>query len=325
MPKIAYLDKKIGRKRLAIIKQANEIIAAYQAQGFRLTLRQLFYQFVARDLIKNTFRNYCLLGDIINDGRLCGLIDWNAIEDRTRSLRSIAHWTSPADIVKTAARQFRIDKWATQPIRVEVWIEKEALAGVVEGVCEELDVPYFSCKGYTSQSEMWAGAMRLKGHLQNNQDTLILHLGDHDPSGKDMSRDIEERLQLFMGGTEFKRIALNMDQIEHYNPPPNYVKFTDSRSKPYIAEFGEDSWELDALEPAVIAALIRNHVEAVRDEDKWSVAVDKEREHRKLLAKTSEHWGEVVDYLNDNFVDPEMESDNEDNDQEDDDNDEEPE
>jgi len=297
VPKIRYVTKKIGRKRLAIIAKANEIIDEYSAQGFTLTLRALYYKFVARDLIQNTQRNYALLGDIINDGRLCGLIDWEAIEDRTRNMRAVPHWTSSREIMRSAAQSFAIDKWATQPFRVEVWIEKDALVGVVEGICAELDVPYFSCRGYTSQSEMWAGAMRLKSYLHNDQNTLILHLGDHDPSGKDMSRDIEERLDLFMGGTEFKRVALNMDQIEQYNPPPNPTKFTDSRAKPYIAEFGEHSWELDALEPRVIVNLIRAHVEAVRDEDRWLEAVEEEERHTDLLNKASARWSEVVDFL----------------------------
>ena len=265
MPKIAYLNKRLSEKSVAVIKTANDIIAEYNAQGFQLTLRQLYYQFVARDMIPNNQKEYSKLGSIINDGRLVGLIDWNAIVDRTRGLKSISHWTDPAEIVDAVASQFRVDKWATQPYRPEVWIEKDAVAGVVEGVCRELDVPYFSCRGYTSQSEMWVGAMRLKKHADDGQTPLILHFGDHDPSGKDMSRDITDRMELFMGGVEFQRLALNMNQIEQYNPPPNPAKLTDSRATAYIAEFGDDSWELDALEPAVLVDLIRSTILGVRD------------------------------------------------------------
>lgn len=297
MPKIAYIQKDIGAKRLAVIAQANKIIAEYQAQGFQLTLRQLYYQFVARDLIANTMKEYNVLGSTINDGRLCGLIDWHAIEDRTRNVRSVAHWTTPGSIMRSAAASFAIDKWATQPIRIEVWIEKDALAGLVEGVCSELDVPYFSCRGYTSQSEMWAGAMRLKSHLENSQDTLILHFGDHDPSGKDMTRDIEERLALFMGGTELRRIALNMDQIEQYQPPPNPAKTTDTRAAAYIAEFGNESWELDALEPSVLVNMLRDTIESVRDEDAWQLAVSEEENHRATLNAASSRWSDVVSFL----------------------------
>ena len=297
MPKIPYIQKKLSAARLATIATANKIIDEYRAQGFTLTLRQLYYQFVARDIIPNNQKQYALLGSIINDGRLVGLIDWHAIIDRTRSLASLAHWSDPSEIVDAVASQFRIDKWATQPVRPEVWIEKDALSGVVDGICKELDVPYFSCRGYTSQSEMWVGAMRLKQHLKAGQDTLILHFGDHDPSGKDMTRDIEERLELFMGGTEIRRLALNFDQIDEYKPPPNFAKVSDPRAKAYIAEFGDDSWELDALEPAVIVGLIRDTIEGVRDEDAWQAKVEEENEHRRLLRKASERWSDITERL----------------------------
>lgn len=298
MPKIKYLDKKIGPARLQIIATANSIIAEYFAQGFQLTLRQLYYQFVARDFIANNQSEYTLLGDIINDGRLVGLIDWHAIVDRTRNVQSVAHWHSPSDIIESTAHSFRIDKWKGQPYRPEVWIEKDALVGVVEGICRRVDVPYFSCRGYTSQSEMWSGAMRLKSYVDGGQIPLILHFGDHDPSGKDMTRDITERLTLFMGqNVKVRRLALNWDQILKYKPPPNPTKTTDSRAAAYIKEFGHESWELDALEPAVIVELIRSTLESVLVRDIWEDKVDEERKHRQLLRQTSKQWGDVVKIL----------------------------
>lgn len=297
MPRIAYIDKRLSAKKLKTVATANAIITEYRQKGFVLTLRQLYYQFVARDLIANNQQEYAKLGSIINDGRMVGLIDWNDIIDRTRNVREVAHWSNPTQIVDAVASQFRIDKWSTQPYRIEVWIEKDALAGVVEGICTSLDIPYFSCRGYTSQSEMWVGAMRMKKYFKAGQTPLVLHFGDHDPSGKDMSRDILERLELFMGGVEFQRLALNWDQIEQYTPPPNPAKISDSRAKAYIAEFGDDSWELDALEPEVIVELIRNTVEQMRDEDRWSEKVAEEDEHRELLRKTSERWDDVVEML----------------------------
>ena len=156
MPKVSYIDKTFRPSSLDLIITANLIIDDYQRQGFKLTLRQLYYQFVARDLIDNTQRNYKRLGSVINDARLAGHIDWDAIEDRTREVASIPHWDSPSEIINACARQFRIDKWRGQKYRPEVWIEKEALAGVVERVCHDLDISFLSCRGYTSQSEMWA-------------------------------------------------------------------------------------------------------------------------------------------------------------------------
>src|SRR5229473_1094494 len=211
MPKIAYKSFNFRPATLAMIDKANEIIAEYAAQGFDLTLRQLYYQFVSRDLIPNTQKDYKNLGGIINDARLAGLIDWDTIVDRTRELRALSHWSSPSDIVETCARQFNVDRWAGQPYRPEVWIEKDALVGVFERVCGELDVPLLSCRGYTSQTEMWGAGQRLLKHIKNKQTPIIFHFGDHDPSGKDMSRDILDRLELFIGRElRFERLALNM-------------------------------------------------------------------------------------------------------------------
>lgn len=298
MPKICYRPKKFNADRQDKIEKANTIIAEYRAQGFELTLRQLYYQFVSRDFIPNNQREYKNLGDIINDARLAGLVDWEAIVDRTRNLQALANWDSPADIIKACANQFRIDKWAEQQYRIECWIEKDALVGVIEGVCNELDIDYFSCRGYTSQSEMWSAAMRLKRYRQNGQIPMVLHLGDHDPSGKDMTRDITDRLAEFSGkDIEVKRLALNMDQVQQYDPPPNPAKITDSRAENYIAEFGEESWELDALEPAVIAQLIRDAVFAVRDADQWEQAVAEEAKHKEQLGKVSEQWETITENL----------------------------
>jgi hypothetical protein len=297
MPKICYVQKGFARKSLRLVEQANDIIAEYQRQGYSLTLRQLYYQFVSRDIIPNNMQAYKQLGNVVNDARLAGLIDWQAIEDRTRNLHTLPEWSSPASIIEVCASTFRIDKWATQPRRVECWIEKEALAGVFERVCDELQVPMFACRGYTSQSEMWVAGQRLRRHRNNGQVPLIIHFGDHDPSGVDMTRDIRERLETFMGGVEVDRLALNMDQVEQYQPPPNPAKLTDSRSTAYVQEFGDESWELDALEPAVLAQLVRDAVAEVLDEDLWAASVEVEEEHRRLLGVVSEQWGTLTEGL----------------------------
>lgn len=298
MPKIAYQTIKFTAAKAAMIETANRIIDEYVAQGFELTLRQLYYQFVSRDLIANTQNEYKNLGTLISDARLAGLIDWDHIVDRTRNVRTLAHWNSPSDIIGACADQFHLDRWKDQPYRPEVWIEKDALVGIFERVCKELDVPLFSCRGYTSQSEMWAASQRLLGYQGCDQKPIILHFGDHDPSGRDMSRDIKDRLKLFTGGKfYFKRLALNMDQIEQYNPPPNPAKITDSRATAYIQEFGDESWELDALEPAVLEALVRDNITKIMDRSRMSDAIDRQAAHRMTLGRVAENWDKVQSYL----------------------------
>jgi len=289
MPKIAYIEKKFQAKTMAVIDNATAIIAEYSAQGFTLTVRQLYYQMVARAMIPNTAAEYKRIVKILTDARLAGLIDWYAIEDRTRTLRGNSHWTSPQDIVTTAKKSYLIDKWKDQDYRLEVWIEKDALVGVIASICHDLDVNYFSCRGYTSISAIWKAAIRLRNHAlddDHKQDPVVIHLADHDPSGIDMTRDARDRLDLLtmMAGTvQVERIALNHDQVEQYSPPPNFTKMTDSRAPDYVHRFGYDSWELDALEPQVIVDLIESAILEYRDEERWADKVEEEELHKEII------------------------------------------
>lgn len=294
-----FITKRFSAKSTAVIEEAITIIDDYRAQGFTLTLRQLYYQFVARGLLPNEQREYKRLGQIMSDARMAGLVDWSSIEDRTRSLRSNPHWDGPAGIIESAASSYREDKWAAQDTRIEVWIEKDALTGVIEPVCNELDIPYFACRGYSSQSEQWRAGKRFARYRESGQHVVVLHLGDHDPSGIDMSRDNYDRLDIFSGGSVvLDRLALNMDQIETYSPPPNPTKTTDTRAGNYIARFGKSSWELDALDPPVIDRLIRDAVVQLWDQNAWEASTEKEATNRELLEKARQNWGKVEEFLN---------------------------
>lgn len=298
MPKLLYVPKKFSAESTKIIDQANEIFDEYAKRSFVLTLRQLYYQFVARDLLPNKQESYKRLGSIINDARLAGRIDWSMMEDRTRNLQEQPFWESPSSIIDAVANQFRIDKWKDQKYRVEVWIEKDALLGVFEGVCNELQLPYFSCRGYCSQTEMWVAGQRIRNWHKESYIVRVLHFGDHDPSGLDMTRDIKDRLSLFTGKRDIvQRLALTMEQIEEYSPPPNPAKTTDSRASDYIATYGEESWELDALSPEVLADLVRTAVAALRDEELWQEATQEEEEHRRLLGAVSDRWADLTEGL----------------------------
>lgn len=322
MPKLCYVPKRFNKSSQIIIAQAAQILEEYTAKGYGLTIRGLYYKFVARDLFpeswidkkynakhglapdtKNTQKNYKKLGSIVNDARLAGLIDWDHIVDRTRNLRNRAHWDDPSGIIKDASLQYHVDMWATQNDYCEVWIEKDALIGVIENVCRNLDVPHFSCRGYTSQSEVWRAAIRIRMASRKHDGPkaqrrcTVFHLGDHDPSGLDMTRDIQDRLVTFGCPVYVKRLALNMSQIKLYDPPPNPAKMTDSRFAKYIQEHGSESWELDALEPEVIEDLIRNAVESLIDQKAWKKKEKEKAEGKKLLASCSGRWDEVVEML----------------------------
>ena len=233
-----------------------------------------------------------------NKARLAGIIDWDSIEDRTRGIRSVSHWDDPADIINSSAHSFRLDKWKDQKHRIEVWVEKDALVGVVEKACRALDVRWFSCRGYTSQTALYDAGKRLMSYRRSRQIPMVIHLGDHDPSGIDMTRDILDRLEMFTNGSvDVRRIALNMDQIEELQPPPNPAKESDSRYEHYREIHGDESWELDALDPAYIDRIITEEVESVRDDEKYEALQEKEEDMRSDLSKAASKWNDVLEFL----------------------------
>lgn len=272
-----YVAKKFAPATLEMIERANVIIDEYSEAGFSLTVRQLHYQFVTRMFYENTMRNYNQLSSVLSDARLAGLVSWEAIEDRGRSLMGLNHSKHPGQAIQRAKDGYRLDLWRDQPVRPEVWVEKQALEGVLAGICNELRVNFFATKGYNSQSEQWRAGMRFARYIQKGQRPIIFHLGDHDPSGIDMTRDNMERLSMFAGTPiQVVRLALNYSQVEHYKPPPNPAKMTDSRAADYVEKYGDESWELDALDPKVIQALISDAVGRIRNEEIWSRSLAQE-------------------------------------------------
>lgn len=298
MPKICYVPKNFRASSLDLIDKINEVISEYSRQDYTLTLRQCYYQLVARGIIENNQKVYKTTGNLINDARLAGLIDWNAIEDRTRNLKGLGHFSSPKDVIEAAAYSYRRDVWLHQNYHVEVWVEKEALANVVGRVANELDVSYFCCRGYVSQSEMWSAAQRFKKYQTYGKTCVLIHLGDHDPSGIDMSRDIQDRLEMFGVDSDrfiFRRIALNREQVDFYNPPPNPAKITDSRGSSYISEYGEESWELDALEPKVLHDLITDNVTEFMDENEVERVRTLTERERAVMNEVADDWDNVYE------------------------------
>ncbi|EKZ4483568.1 hypothetical protein QRW30_002468 [Listeria monocytogenes] len=294
MSKIVYKEMRFRADSLALIEKVNQIIKEYHRQGYELTLRQVYYQLVANGIIENKERSYKNLGSLISNARLAGLIDWNAIVDRTRFLRGFNYETSPEDAIKKLSQRYGTDPWAGQKNHVEVWVEKDALVDIVGQASNKLNVDYFSCRGYVSQSAMFRSARRLADWQLAGKDITILHLGDHDPSGIDMSRDIEERLATFGIFPDVKRIALNMDQVDEYTPVPNPTKLSDSRAADYISQFGYESWELDALQPRIIDDLISGHINPLIDWDLMESVKEECEEERRQLETVSYHWANII-------------------------------
>jgi hypothetical protein len=308
-----FITRAFKPETEAILAEVNRILDSYAEQGFKLTLRQLFYQFIGHDLFpeswideeynrqhgldprtKNTEKNYKRLGSIVTDGRLAGVVDWDMIEDRGREVVEPPHWDSPADIVQAAADSFRVDKWADQPNHVEVMVEKQALEGVLVPVCRELDVPFTANKGYSSSSAMYEASKRMARKIRDGKRVHVIYLGDHDPSGVDMSRDVTDRLNLFLRDFEevtLHRVALNMDQVRRLHLPENPTKASDSRAEGYVAEYGSSCWELDAIEPSELSRIVTRAVTQLRDKVKWDAAKAREDGMREELQDFADGYG----------------------------------
>ena len=289
--KEAFVYKNFSQNNIDKIALVNSILDEYNAQGFDLSLRQLYYQLVARGYIENSTQSYKKLGSLVNNARLAGEVDWNMIVDRSRSQVINQHWDNPGQIVAAAAYSFKVDKWENQPVHLEVMVEKDALSCVLEPVTQRQDIYFTANKGYPSASLLYRMSKRLQRYLDDGKSVYILHLGDHDPSGIDMTRDLADRLGLFTGlPVTIQRLALNIDQVEQYNPPENPAKLSDTRASVYVAEYGYSSWELDALEPRVLAALVDNFVNEHRDETLWQETLDREAEMSQTLHEFAGRW-----------------------------------
>lgn len=288
-----YMNVKFHSSSLALIGKANEIVQEYLNQGYVLTIRQLYYQLVARDVIPNNLNSYKRVTSIMNDARLAGLSDWDAIEDRTREFVIRNHWTSPGEVLRASAEQYHEDLWADQPTRVFVIVEKEALVGVLERVCYQYDIPLLAARGYPSVTVLRDFAISNMARARRaGQRIHVLHLGDHDPSGIDMTRDLTERISMFHNHAPWslERIALNMDQIDELDPPENPAKTTDARFEAYMNEFGSSSWELDALPPDYINNLVKENVDPLIDWEKWDETKERIKSAKDRLIEIADNF-----------------------------------
>lgn len=295
--KIKYIDKTFRDKSLDIIDKANEIIREYASMGYDLTLRMLYYQMVTKNYIPNTERSYKNFGSLLSDARLAGLVDWNSIVDRTRIHKERSHWDRPEQIIRSAYSSYNIDHWADQEYRPRVWIEKDALIGVISRICNRYDVPYLACRGYMSQSAMWQDSQKAIFEYQKGFKPIIIHLGDHDPSGIDMTRDIDDRMIIFNAQYEIRRIALNMNQVEENNLPKNPAKLSDTRSGDYIEKFGYSSWELDALTPTYINDILGDEIRSLIDWPKWDAMQARLDREKKTLEAITDNYDIIVEFL----------------------------
>ena len=319
--------------RSELLTAAREIAEEYAAQGYSLTLRQLYYQCVSKAIVPNSDESYKRLGDILGDARLKGDFGMDLIVDRGRNAGHSSHHESKLDVsvaLGEAGAYLRalpfwsiaVDRWFGQSRYVSCWVEKEALAGVFEQPCKDLGVGFFACKGYPSHSALWQWLGKLQEAHSASQavvtdddgnefegtpieEAVVLYFGDHDPDGWQIPRSAEETLNtlasvhgLDIPPIRFERVALVMSQIKQYNPPPFPAKTTSSRYAGYYREHGiQDAWELDALSPKVLDRLIRTNVGRLWDESAHEFWQSLARPNREILRNRMREDGWVTNAL----------------------------
>ena len=271
---------------MLLLEKIVVMVDDYERKGYRMTLRQLFYQLVSHDILPNDQKKYKKLSTIIKDARMAGLIDWDVIEDRIRIPTMPSEFENISHLVNVAISSYRRDRWENQEYYVEVWVEKDALSGVLEPVTRKYHVHLLVNRGYSSTSALHESVLRIKE--QQDKECVILYLGDHDPSGKNMITDIRNRLEQFQCDATVRDVALTMQQIRQYNLPPNPAKKSDPRSDKYIKRHGNLSWELDALTPEVLNQLVSSHIEEFLDMDEYQKIINQEEEEKMELVQVTQ-------------------------------------
>lgn len=296
---ICYIPKDFNAKDMETIAKINHILDEMTSQGFpQVGVRRIHYEGVTKNWWPNTVSNYNRLIRVVTEARDAGLVSWTAIEDQERQLMGINTFDSPAQLLQDAKSRFALDLWHNQDWRPEVWVEKKGQNRMIGRICNKLRVDFFATKGYNSATEMWRGAQRLKDYVHKGQRPIIFYLGDHDPSGLDMVRDVRERVSLYAGTPiTVVQICLTYAQTQELALPENPVKvradgeFADSRAKAYVAQYGDKSWELEALPASFLSEQIEHHILQIRDPDLWDEAVQEEVNDKRRMDDLIEQFG----------------------------------
>ena len=259
-----------------VVEAALEVFEQYDTA---LTLRQLYYRLVSRQLFPNTINSYKRLSRLMVRAREEGAVPVNCLEDRSRRIlgRGDTNYASAQDFLRRrlaslreSYKEFKLPMWDVQPNYILVSLEKDALSRLVSDIANQYNVRTFPTRGYPS----FTYVQRMAGYIRNRlkgKPTVVLYFGDFDPSGVDIERDLSERLGKYNAGDFIvHRVALTRDQIVKYSLPPMPVKRSDARADNFVASYGDESVELDALDPRTLKLMVAQSIASYIDLDAWS-------------------------------------------------------
>ena len=249
---------------LHLVDQAAAVLEDFQSQGYDMTLRQLYYQLVAANVIPNTQRQYQRLSKVMTHARWAGMVPLDCLYDPGREPITPTSWESPQHIMDAVAKQYSTNRWRNGHAYVELWAEKDAVASVLRPVAREWQLTYQSARGFMGLGAMARARARIQHQVQEGKQVVILYCGDHDPSGQEIPRVVQDQLDRLcdFGDITVRVIALTGSQVDEHDPPPQPAKPTDARYWRYVEEHNmTDVWELDALPPDVLANIAQTAVE----------------------------------------------------------------
>lgn len=247
----------LHKKTLDIIETALDILSEHKP----MTVRQVYYQLVSRQLIENSKSSYQSVSTALVMARQKQIIPWTWIDDRLRRPRTVSMWDGLASFAETAIRAYRRNVWAEQDTLLEFWLEKDALSGIFEDILNPYGITLNVGRGYDG----WTSIFNASKRYGSGEGVVILYFGDFDPSGEDMVRSLKERLAFFESCPEIVKMALTHDDIIKHDLPPDFAKKTDTRARGFIAKHGDISVELDALPIEILKNRIIEGVKAYID------------------------------------------------------------
>jgi hypothetical protein len=242
------------------------IVEAFDRFDPPLTVRQVYYQLASVGLVPLSPKGYRIAQRLCLRVRELGIVDWDSFADRTREVDQRSQWGGLDAFARAVALSYRRDYWASQREHVEVWLEKDALAGFIGEITRPLGVPLYVARGFSSATFIREAAVSL---VRIDKPKHIYYLGDHDPSGLSIEGAIRDRLRDFGADFHFSRLAITLVDIERYGLRPLEAKRTDSRYARYVAAHGEHTIELDALPPDELRARVADSIKAHIDQGQW--------------------------------------------------------
>lgn len=267
--------------RAATLAVCLAIMRVFDDVGTPMTVRQMFYRLVSVGAVDKAEKSYRKVQYHLLNMRRHGVVPYTFIADNTRWMRKPNTWDSADEMLTASAASYRRALWTNQPHYVEVWVEKDALAGVIGEITRELDVALMVTRGFPSETFQYEAAQTIIANNRRSKVCNIFYFGDYDPSGLAISDSLERRLREFGADVIFHRVAVNPEQILTMNLDTRPTKKTDTRAK----NFQGESVELDAIHPNILRQMVRESIESVLDRRELEAVKAAELYEKETLQK----------------------------------------